>query len=224
MSTRQAIDQLQILAGRRRRRKLDRLDVERMLLPRKYWDVSWEQVRPEESTHKAVIRKFLLNIESNINNGYGLLLWGINNVGKTALAAIILMEARRWGFSALFLRSTRLRSAVLDGERFDDSSTMLQRAMKVDVLVIDDLGKEYRTEGSNFMEKLLEDLIRERAFDGRKSTIITTNMSPKEDGILVKTYRESMISTLKRCVFPVEVTGYDYALQEQESLYTAIVP
>lgn len=178
----------------------------RMRLPKRFWKVSFGDILPDSSEHKKIIKNYLSTIKDRFNDGCGLFLWGNNGTGKTSCAAVVAKEARRQGYLVLFVRSTSLRDGIINGEMFDDSNTLYDRMRSVDLLIIDDLGKEYSKEMGSYNEKMYEDLLRLR-LDELKSTIITTNMN---FGKLKEKYKESMIKLMKGYYVPVEVKGHDY--------------
>lgn len=206
-------------SGSRQRRALVLADVERLHIPRRYWESSWAKVRPVGSEHHVLVGRFIGNVVASIRNGWGLHLWGPNDSGKTALACLVLMEARRWGFSGLFVRSPKLRQVDINNERFDDSHTWLQRAEGVDVLVIDDLGKEYRKENGSYAERMIEGLIRERQ-GAKRSTIVTTNLTGGKG--LSDLYQESMLRVMQASIYPIRVEGHNYRLEEAQELSAAM--
>jgi len=211
--------------GDSRRRQLVLADVERMRVPRRYWKAQWDLVLPLDSEHREAVGRYMRNIVANVQKGWGLHLWGPNDTGKTAIACLVLMEARRWGFSGLFVRSPKLRQVIINNEKFDDSHSWLQRAERVDVLVIDDLGKEYRGD-SSFAERMIEGLIRERQGSNRV-TILTTNLASRglvkgKEKTLDDMYQESMLKVMKASIYPQPVKGYNYRTAEEAALRSAM--
>jgi len=203
-----------ILLDGRQRRELTQPDLIRMRLPKLFWNTSFEMVRPVDSDHYRIVGRFMGKIVEMVEGGVGLYLYGDNGVGKSALASLVLKEARRWGFSCLFLRTERLRSAKLDGEQFDDASTVFGRAQRVDMLVLDDLGKEFRGDKSAFTDRLLEDVIRER-ISQKRSLIITSNL---HKSMITDVYPESIGRVIRTSVFPVPVGGCSYRTAEADAL------
>lgn len=67
----------------------------------------------------------------------------VHNSGKSALASLICHEARRIDRIVYFVRSFELRDAVINKRPWDDGISVDDRVRKVDLLVIDDFGKEY---------------------------------------------------------------------------------
>lgn len=206
-------DKLTTLDGRRRR-ELSGEDLERMMLPALFWGTTFDAVLPKESEHREIVGRFLSKIVEMVESGYGLYFYGDNDVGKSALASLLLKEARRWGFSGLFLRTERLRSARIEDERFDDATTVYRRAQSVDVLVLDDFGKEFRGDKSAFTDRLLEDVIRERITQVR-TLIITSNLHKDK---IVTVYPQSIGRVMKTSILPVPVCGHNYREAEARDL------
>jgi DNA replication protein DnaC len=77
----------------------------------------------------------------------------------------------------------------------------------VDVLLIDDLGKE--VEGSGYMVSALDRLLRDRSRE-RKSVIVTTNLPLFGDDAtpsVTSRYRNSVADLLKEILYPFNVKG-----------------
>lgn len=190
----------------------NRLTIEHFLLmrlPRRFWRASFDRI-PENA--RPTIRAYLRGLDDHLDNGSGLLLWGMNGCGKSSAAAFIAKETRRTGASVLFMTAESVREAALSDEQVEDGS-LLDRAMTVDLLVIDDLGKETR-DARGWSARLFENLIRER-LAAQLSTIITTNDSPKA---LQKIYPDSMLEALKEGVVPVRVSGDNLRDAAQDAL------
>jgi DNA replication protein DnaC len=193
------------------RNRLTSAHLELMGIPYRFWDSSMDRV--PECDGKGAIRKYLVNLDAMIDQGNGLLLWGDNGHGKTSAAVVVAKEARRRGASVLFITAERLRKASLNDEMFNDDRTVFQRAMEVELLVLDDLGKEYSGD-SGYTERLFESIIRERAAD-KRTTVVTTNMapSPRTDSsgkavhCLSDLYKKSMIEVMKECLFVARIRG-----------------
>jgi len=183
--------------------------LKRMNVPKRFWNVSFDKILPEESDHRKVIKKYLITIDERFNRGCGLLLTGNNGTGKTSCAVVVGKEARRKGYLVLFIRSTALRDGIINNKVFDDGNTFLERARNVDLLIIDDLGKEYSKEYGSYNSSIYEDLLRVRV-DEVKPTIITSNLDVEQ---MNKEYKISMMKLLKSYFLPLLVKGYDYLSQ-----------
>ena len=94
---------------------------------------------------------------------------------------------------------------LINKEQFEEGTSIEERMMMVDVLILDDIGKEYRT-SSGYAENVIETLVRARV-QKVKTTIMTGNVHPKD---MKKIYSEDFSALLKESVVPVNVTGYDF--------------
>ena len=205
----------QVVKAQAERRRLKASDLQRLRLPKRYWQSTFDEVQP--GPHRDVVKKYLEALPMMLDQGYGLLLWGENGVGKTSIAAVIAKETMRLGKSAFFVRAADFRDAVFSGAVYDDYVTVKQRAGEVDLLVIDDIGKE-GSDVKGTAERLYEDVVRTRSAE-RRALILTTNLTqddfvePAKGG-----YRESMVAVLTASVLPVKVSGSDLREREAERL------
>ena len=141
---------LSIIVGdvmERRRRALTEYDLKLMGLPPRYWPddgagngVSFSGV--SEGRHKEAARNYLRKLPEMLVQGYGMFLCGPYGTGKTALAALICHEARRIESIVYFIRAFELKDAIVHDRMWDEGVLVADRVKKVDLLVIDDLGKE----------------------------------------------------------------------------------
>jgi DNA replication protein DnaC len=138
-----------------------------------------------------------------ILTGVGLFLWGTNSTGKTHVASSLCIEAiEKFRVSAYMIRAAELKDAWIKdcpANVGSDEST-LDRVSSVRFLVIDDLGKEYRTT-SGFSEANFGSLLRDRTRNNLV-TCITTNMNPKE---FSTTYGPSTGELVKECMLPIKI-------------------
>lgn len=171
-----------------------------MRIPRRFWEASFQDIQDPDV--RGVVLAYLQKLDSVLDNGDGLLFWGENGVGKSCAAVVLAKEARRRGASCLFITAESLRQSVLEKEQFSDDQLVIDRARKVEFLVLDDLGKEHSGE-TGFTERLFENLIRERS-SHRRSTVVTTNMNYEQ---MIKTYKHSMMEVMKESLVPVHVEG-----------------
>jgi len=186
-----------------KRRKLQQADYERMHVGRRFYGVSISQI-PDTATHKKTLIEYLER--DNYGEGLGIVLWGDNGTGKTSAAIAIAKEYRRRGYTALFVRAGELRDMIIAKREFDEGGTWYDRALDVDVLVIDDLGKEYKA-ASGFTEATVEEIIRARA-QNLQITLITTNVAPS--GLLKAGYSQSFMALLMESAVMLELKGVQW--------------
>ncbi len=131
-----------------------------------------------------------------------LLFIGKTGLGKTFLSSCIAKEVSKKGMSvAIGQLSTFLRR--IEDEHFGRAEgRTLDTLAASDLLILDDLGSEFRTQ---FTESALYELINARLNSGRP-TIISTNLSMSE---LNSTYNERLISRISGCFVPCMFFGKD---------------
>ncbi len=196
------------------RRRLSSRDMQRMMIPKRFWGAKFSEIAAEgEEPLRPKIGKFLEHLDAMMENGLGFLLWGDNGRGKSCAAAVVMKEARRRGYTALFLSAAEMKSAVMNHVRFDNDETLWERAHSVDLLVIDDLGKGVQDE-KGFGDRLLDELVRHRAANLR-STWVTTNMTPSKFREL---YKKSTFAAMQETVIPLRVHGDDRRAERASEL------
>jgi len=157
------------------KRKLDAEDLRRMNLPEEFWRTRVDQA--PEAVRPAVAR-YLRRIDQMAQQGVGLFVTGKSGVGKSAIAALVVKEARSRGYTAYYTSFWELREMVRSKIMFDDETSMLGRCQRVDVLVLDGMREEDAQE-KWFGLKEAAELVRYR---GNKHlvTLITTQLGFKE--------------------------------------------
>lgn len=204
-----------------RRRSLQRRDLERMRLPYRFWHSKFDLIPNDDM--KAYVKRFVSGMGNTLSpgeameNGYSMFIYGNNDMGKTSMASVIAKESRRRGFSCFFTRAMTLRDAVMRGEMFNESVSVLRRCETVDLLVLDDIGKEGKSEksltvGANGFERLVEELLRERSAQQR-STIVTSNVKPEK---LVDAYSVSMIKMMTESYVVVRTDASSQRIKGQQ--------
>lgn len=187
------------------RRQLTYGDVRRANLPELFWGASMKAI-PDALPYKQRVEKYLAQMPEMVEHGVGLYLWSNeNSSGKTSIAALIVKEALRCGFTAFFEESGRLKTRLMNKDEFEEGTSVLERTGSVDLLVLDDIGKEYRT-SSGYAENAVETLLRGRV-QRKQVTVMTGNVNPRD---LKKLYSEDFAALLKESMVPIEVSGHDF--------------
>lgn len=138
--------------------------------------------------------------------GRGMLLLGPHGSGKTYSACAVAIQALRFTTKVLYLTAPALIEALKpDAAPFDEITSMLSAMENRRLLVIDDLGAEYRGSGSGFSEQQLINLMRHRV-QNRRATIITTNLLGER---LEEIYGPGLRSLLNEVGPAVKLTGRD---------------
>jgi DNA replication protein DnaC len=102
---------------------------------------------------------------------------GKTGVGKTGLATGILLKALQNGYRGLFIRAQDLFDEMYASLADRSSRQLINRLVRLDVLLIDELGYlNVKPEQANIFFKLMSERYRQ------KSTLITTNLEYQDWG------------------------------------------
>ncbi len=153
------------------------------VIPPRYRGVSFD--RPPVSdmardleTKAAVneVRHFAEELDQRLDAGRGLWLFGDTGTGKTTLAMLVSKAALAAGHSVAIYSLPKLLARIrrtYDSEPGGDSYlAFFERLTSVDLLHIDDLGAEKR---SDWVLEQLYALINER-YEAQRSVLVTTNL------------------------------------------------
>lgn len=118
------------------------------------------------------------------NIGKGMLFYGHNGTRKSTLAIATLTEVqhRSAGYDIYYTRFSEWQRALMDTygkedtERIAIARKVLKAVRESHLLVIDDMGQEYRTT-TEHTEKKWHELLRDR-WEAGLPTIVTTNIDP----------------------------------------------
>lgn len=130
---------------------------------------------PEQRKAYAVAKAYADRFQEFYERGEGLYIEGTNGTGKTHLAAAIALQLIHKGIPVLCKTSIDLLDDIK--KAFDDNQVseydVLKIYKQVDLLIIDDLGKEQCTDWSM---STLYSILNDR-YEDMKPTIITTNFN-----------------------------------------------
>ena len=157
------------------------------VIPPRYRGVSFD--RPpvsdmardlEKKLALSQVRQFADGIDANLSGGRGLWIFGGTGTGKTTLAMLISKAALESGRTVAIYSLPKLLARIrrtYDSEPGGDSYlSFFERLTSVDLLHIDDLGAEKR---SDWVLEQLYALINER-YEAQRSVIVTTNLPHAE--------------------------------------------
>lgn len=157
------------------------------VIPARYRGVSFDRppvsdMERDLQTKAAVteVRAFAGDLEARLAEGRGLWLFGDTGTGKTTLAMLISKAALEAGKTVAIYSLPKLLARIrqtYDAEPGGDSyTTFFERLTSVDLLHIDDLGAEKR---SDWVLEQLYALVNER-YESQRSMLITTNLEHAE--------------------------------------------
>lgn len=152
-------------------------------IPSKYRDVSLEQLEGDSLAAFPepirVVRRFISRIAENLDEGRGIWIEGDIGTGKTALAMTVSKATLAADRTVAIYSMPRLLSLIRESiQREEGVVGFLDRLSCVDLLHIDDLGAENRTDWA--LEQLYS--IVNARYEDRRSILITTNLDPKQLG------------------------------------------
>lgn len=195
------------------KKELTVADLKRANVPPNFWYVTVSSI-PEHLPYLSKVKSYYAQINDFVEKGIGMYIFSTDNqTGKTSVAVALLKRALRLRHTAFFSEAGILKNALTKNQEFDDMASLDQRIRTVDLLVIDDLGKEYRTQ-SGYAENTFENILRDR-IQTLKPTIITSNLHPRE---IEKIYSKSLSAVLKGNLIPLQVTGYNWTAQKQKEI------
>jgi DNA replication protein DnaC len=182
-------------------------------IPRRYQGASFDRppvsdiarVAPE---HVRIVRRYVENVEQNLDRGRGLWLEGDVGTGKTTLAMLVSKAALDAGRSVAIYSLPRLLSLLRESL---DSETglvdFLERLGAIDLLHVDDLGVEHRTD---WVIEQLYSIVNAR-WEAQRAIVATTNLMPDE---LCEHLGPRTVSRLVEiCGDPLPLFGADHRFQ-----------
>ena len=183
-------------------RGVTRADMERARIPRRYWDVKLSAVL-DSMPYKQPFKTYLRDIDSLINKGIGLYLYSTEpSTGKTSLAVLALKRAMEMRHTVLFVRLPEFRLDVFGKEQFDEDSTVLDRARKVDLLVMDEVNSGSAMDGK-YIGNIVLELVQHRS-QHMLPTIITTDIPP---GSVSTEFSPYMVGLMQESFIPLDIVG-----------------
>ena len=152
------------------------------VIPRRYRDVAFERPPVTEMDRDVVrtTRDFTDSIGEQLESGRGLWFMGPVGTGKTTLAMLVSKRASEAGHSVAIYSLPKLLARIrrtFESEPGGESYlSFFERLTSVDLLHIDDLGAEKR---SDWVLEQLYALVNER-YEAQRSVIVTTNLPHEE--------------------------------------------
>lgn len=174
-------------------------------IPERKREVSLAAI-PDGLPYKRFIVKYITDLEQNVRDGIGLILWGPYRSGKSSIACLIAKEVMSHYASAFYIESPLLMDGWLEKDGATDPAK--RRILRSHLLVLDDAGQEH---GKEYTKAIVDFVIRYRA-ERQGATILTTNMNPGE---LEKEYSKKFMTIAQTCMFPIHVEGKDWGEDEQ---------
>ncbi len=151
-------------------------------IPKLYRGVSFERPPVSDMARTAsdqirAVRRYVQSIDANIDAGRGLWFQGRVGTGKTTLAMLVSKAALDAGRSVAIYSLPRLLNLLRESIESDGGLLeLLDRLTAVDLLHIDDLGAENRTD---WVLEQLYSIVNAR-YESERAIVATTNLMPDE--------------------------------------------
>jgi DNA replication protein DnaC len=164
-------------------------------VPKRYRGVSFDRPPVPEIARVApeqvqAVRRYVREIDANLDAGHGLWLMGDVGTGKTTLAMIVSKAALDAGRSVAIYSLPRLLNLIRGAIETEGGMVgFLERLAAVDLLHIDDLGVENTTE---WVLEQLYSIVNTR-YEDERAMIVTTNLRYEE---LIEQLGERTVSRL----------------------------
>jgi DNA replication protein DnaC len=179
------------------------------VIPAKYRGVSLDRppISDLDRTVVAAVAAFVDELAENLDRGRGLWLMGDVGTGKTSLAMLVSKAALELGRSVAIYSLPRLLARIrrtYDAELGEQSYLeFFERLTSVDLLHVDDLGAEKR---SDWVLEQLYAIVNER-YEAERSVVVTTNLDQAalEEQIGVRTVSR----LVEICGDPLPLFGED---------------
>jgi DNA replication protein DnaC len=151
-------------------------------IPRRYQGVSFERPPVSDIARTApdqirAVRRYVRSIEQNLDAGRGLWIQGDVGTGKTTLAMLVSKAALDAGRSVAIYSLPRLLNLLRESmDSVEGKLDFMDRLTAVDLLHIDDLGAENRTD---WVLEQLYSIVNSR-YEAERAIVATTNLMPDE--------------------------------------------
>lgn len=185
------------------------------VIPPRYRGVSFDRPPvsdmardPQAREALSAVRTYIEQLGANLTEGRGLWLTGGTGTGKTTLAMLVSKAALDSGHSAAIYSLPKLLARIrrtYESEPGGDSYlSFFERLTSVDLLHLDDLGVEKRSE---WVLEQLYAVVNER-YEAQRAILVTTNLSEPE--LLEQIGERTVSRLLEMCGEPRVIFGTDH--------------
>ena len=166
------------------------------------------------SFNPSVNRRQIMDLATGrfVREGTDVLILGPPGVGKSHLVQAIGHQAAKMGFTVLYRSIFDCLSELIQAENFGENIKTMNRYLKPDLLIIDDMGVKRLPKQSG--EYLFEIIMRRYEL---RSTIMTSNRPLEEWGKLIGDVptATAILDRLLHRAEIIQITGKSYRLKDQ---------
>lgn len=155
----------------------------------------------------------------NKDTGAGILLHGDYGVGKTHLVtAVANYLVYNYGVSAYFTSLPDLIARIqMAMRRYDENDDPRKLVKSIDILILDDLGRE---KSSDWSQQILFEIVDHR-YRAKKPILITSNLNPTQLSYQVG---EATMSRVINMSHIIAVNGVDYRISHRQAFEEVLDP
>lgn len=173
------------------------------ILSKRYKRATW--------IYRGYLRDYIKYAHKSIEHSYSFLFCGTNSVGKTTTVFDVMIKFMRKGLDCYYFKFEDLLNLIIMSYTNKNDVTLLNEINNVDLLCIDEIGKESKKEQHTLSK--LEGIIKERD-ENQKSNILVSNMKIKEFSNI---YGKSVYSALEESYKVLEFNPrQNFRLKERE--------
>jgi DNA replication protein DnaC len=170
-----------------------------------YQRLTWDDFHGDEMA-KEYCQRYLKNHEQYVSRGVGVMFTGPFGAGKTMASTLLLKDLMHLGYSVYSTTFTGMIDMFTAGWNSVDDKRYFEKKMKASqILLLDDVGKEFRTK-NNLSESTFDNVLRYRV-QHSKPTFITTNMTHND---MAGGYGSAIFSLLFEAALDHEFIGGDF--------------
>jgi DNA replication protein DnaC len=180
-------------------------------IPERYRHVAFERAPVTDMEPQIVrhVRRFCERIETNLDEGRGLLFFGDPGTGKTTLAMLISQYAMRARRSLAIYTTPWLLARIASTYESQQETyiELMERLAAVDLLHIDDLA--IKTEKEWTLQQLYT--VINRRYEDKRSMVVTANLESPEEfaDLLAGHIGKASASRLLEMCEPIPLFGHD---------------
>lgn len=185
-----------------------------------YQRLGWADAEAVPVATQFQILQYLEHAAAYVERGVNLILYSPDaGTGKTLSLMLAAKKLLEQGYDAFVAQMNTIVEMYTSGWRDKaDKDYFERRIMNCAILVIDDLGKESGQNHIDFIDRLLDRVIRHRTASGLP-TLASTNMTPEQ---LDSGYGRYVASLLTETAVFVETSGLDWRPKSRDRMQSEI--